>query len=367
MEPKNELKCDFCGLFSLNPVYTVPNSTLGMIIYQCLNCGLYQSISTKPKPEEKIVSTSSGPDWGNIRYGKEMRLDPSVNMIKSYIDIEDIHSVLDIGSSRGHFIRWANNYWSWDISAVEPDLNVVDYLDMDIDFHGCRFEDARFEEDQKFDLVYCCHTLEHAKSASAMVGKIYGLINNGRYIYVEVPDVTRIWDDDITEEFFIDKHNFHFTTETLERLFYHLGFVTVELESDGYNLQGIFQKVNIKTFSLFEYASTLGSNRKKMEKVAEKINDLLNRQRVAIWGAGRQFDALVKAGLEADKVGLLVDEYIGKYVDYIHSCRVYPATELKRYEPDVILVCARASEQEIADKARKYCNNVITLKEMMEV
>lgn len=368
MTSKNELRCDFCGLFSLNPVYTVPNSALGMIICKCLNCGLYQSVQTIPESKEKLIviqSTSSGPEWGNIRYGKEMRLKASVDMIREYTDFDDIYSVLDIGSSRGHFVEWVEDNTEWWIAAIEPDPYIVNYSHKKLDFYGCKFEDVDLKGKQ-FDLVYLCHTLEHVQSISVMLKKLWEVTKKGGYVYVDVPDVACIWKDDVIEEFFIDKHRFHFDAEILEKVFEHYGFFTSYLTSDGYNLYGIFRKRVLENSSLFDYATTLENNRKKLEAITKKVNELLKRQRVAIWGAGRQFDALVKAGLEVNEIGLLIDDYLWKYMEYVHNRRIHPARELKRYEPDVILVCARAAQDEIVKLARSYAKNVITLKEMME-
>jgi len=384
MEP-NLRTCDFCKSTNLRDAYPVPDSALGMVVQICMDCGLVQSHQTKPKPQVRLVSTSSGAGWGNIRHGKGLRLKSAVPLIKAAKGWDEVRSVLDVGSNRGDFIHWLlSEKPDAQITAVEPDLEVVaTYKNLpSVRLIGDRFENVNLPSGT-FDFVYLSHTLEHAASASAMLKKIYDLLQPNGVVFLEVPNLAVIDDEDVFEEFFIDKHTFHFSREILRDYLTLIGYEIFSgaLDTDRYNITFHLRKTVNQPLSGFSaqisgdlaiermmaYEKKLTNNREKLKKAAEKLVSLMDRQKVAFWGAGRQFDALVRfGGLDPSSVKFLVDEHLWKYLPQTHSIPVHRPEELKVFMPQVVVVMARGSADEITEKVRRYSiKNVIKLRDLL--
>lgn len=379
----NQEKCDFCESSDFLDSYSVPDSLLGMIVQVCSRCGLVQSLQTKPKPIERLVSTSSGATWGNIRHGKGLRLNAAIQILKRVKEWEHVNVILDVGSNRGDFIKWLlSEKKNASVMAVEPDIKIVDsYKDLEnVKFIGDRFENVNIQE-SVFDFVYLSHTLEHADSASQMLKKIYTLLKSGGLLFLEVPNLAVIEDDDIFEEFFIDKHRFHFSKDVLKWYLRRIGYTVVfESLGDRYNISLLLRKSDLQTDvnqitedpkvvseRLAVYRQRLLRNRLKLKSVSMKLAQLMSRQKVALWGAGRQFDALVRFGeLDTSLVKFLVDEHLWKYLPQIHGVPVHRPEELKRYDPQVVVIFARGSADEIAERVRRFSiKNVIKLRDLM--
>ncbi len=389
METSQTKTCDFCQSDQLLELYEVPDSAIGMIIAVCAGCNLVQSLQTKPNLSERLISTSSGATWGNIRHGKGLRLNFASQLLEKKINWNSMNKILDVGANRGDFIFWAMTVHPNSLfTAVEPDLSIVEsYKNLSrVNFYGDRFENVDLQNDY-FDLVYLSHTLEHADSASAMAKKIYKVLRTGGYLYLEVPNLAMIDSEDAFEEFFIDKHCFHFEREILCDYLADMGFEILYGESvvDPNNITLLLSKASqVRENTGFkrehkimnpeawkqkfeQYKLRLKKNREKLRQAADKISFLIGRQKVAFWGAGRQFDALVRFGnLDTSKINFLVDEYLWKYMNSVHGVVIQHPTELKKYQPEVLVVLARASSDEIVRNARQFgIKNVIKLRELM--
>lgn len=382
-------KCDFCANNNLETVYQVPESELNMQITVCDRCGLVQSILQREKTDnDRIVTTSSGANWGNIRHGKKLRFKAICPLLEKFIPWSQINRVLDVGSNRGSFVQWLAKTKSIpEVVGVEPDKHIVDeyralpnltlYLD--------RFEELNLPKNH-FDLVYCAHTLEHADSAAGMLRQIWRLLKEDGYLLLEVPNIEVLSTPDMLEEFFIDKHRFHFNRKLLTAFIQHLGF-TVEygMDSDDvFNITLLLRKQahlalpkflppNPKTPTankdlIQNYIVTLNTNREHLQNIVEtKIHPFMARQKVAFWGASKLFDALVRfGGLQTDQVYCLVDEYLWNILPMVHGVNVNRSEYLKIAQPQVVIVLARSSADEIVEKVRRFgVRNIIRITDLM--
>ena len=367
------MKCDFCRTADLSFIYDVPDSKIGAKIAVCNFCGLVQSIQAEQiEKAKRTVSISSGADWGNIRHGKGLRLDAAIEILNEQINWKNTDNILDIGSNRGDFILWLNgNYPGKNIVAVEPDRNIIDkYKSLpNVKLYISKLEKVHLQKGF-FDLAYSSHTLEHAASASAMMEQTLDCLAPDGRLFLEVPNIEAISLEDNIEEFFMDKHTFHFNRSLLIAFIKNLGFdlVFANDEKDLFNTTLLFRVARTSDAKPFKaqdpqlaekniqmikkYRETLDHNRIRLKQVTENIHQFIDRQKVAFWGGGRIFDALVRfGGLKSEEVKCLVDGYLYKYVPRSHDVEIRDPEYLKKYEPQVVIILARSSADKIAEKA----------------
>lgn len=385
MEKKlKETSCDFCrGRLLLS--YEVPDSAMGMHVMICSNCGLAQSIQTKPKPEQRTIKASSGADWGNIRHGKGLRFEKSLPLLERFVPWQEVGKVLDVGANRGHFVLWCKEYNPKAmIVAVEPDNHVVEkYANAErIQLINDRLENIKLPAEH-FDFVYCSHTLEHALSARQMVEDITKTLKHGGHLFLEVPNIEVIQDADVVEEFFIDKHTFHFNRSVLLDLLRAYGFEVVfgEEETDRSNITIIAKKTIDSSPAVWSaeylpkensnlinnYQTILTANRNKLKNVAKKLSALAERQALVCWGGGRIFDALVKFGdLETKNIKYVVDKYLAQYLDSVHGLSLKDPNYLRTDAPDIVVILAKSSADEIEQEIRRYgVRHVVKFRELL--
>ena len=85
------MECNFCSS-KLVPVYKVESSLIGATVCTCTSCGLLQSVyadkDKKNKHTDKRISSDAS--WGNIRHGKSIRLEPSLNVLDKILKNKSI-------------------------------------------------------------------------------------------------------------------------------------------------------------------------------------------------------------------------------------------------------------------------------------
>lgn len=381
--------CDACSGTLDPPIYRPLQSRRNVHIAVCRRCGLTQSISGSYLPDTR-QTVSADADWGNVRHGKGLRLELLTKLLQRDLDWSTIRRILDVGSNRGDFVRWvAKHHPGAAILAVEPDRTLVDYAELDnVVLDHAKLEDIVLQADE-FDLVYVCQTLEHATSAADMMRRCGKALRLGGHILIDVPNIEAIGLPDIVEEFFIDKHNYHFDPTGLTAFVESKGFEIVWCSSppDAYNITILARKIGDDLGAptgyttrlpaslaqsnrdlIGDYEHRLGHNRTLLRRlVDEKLRPLAARQKVAYWGAGRIFDALVKyGGLAAGDVHLLVDKHLSKLVAQTHDFPIHRPERLRIVEPHVVVVLARSGEDAIASRAHAMgTRNVLKFSELL--
>lgn len=360
------MKCDLCNNTNLTVEYVVKTSLIDSSILSCDRCGLIQSIYKYPENKHTYKSISCDADWGNIRHGKSIRLQNSIDIITKYINKETIKNILDIGSSRGHFINWTLSYYqTTNVHAIESDKNIVNDYDTNpnIKLSIGKIENQNLKN-KFYDLIYSSHTLEHVSSPSIFFEKVYNGLKNDGYLYIEVPSIEILKDKNNLEEFFIDKHTYHFSSDSLIQYLKKYNLSIIYLNDDGFNISILAKKsskINIK-----KYNTILKNNRKNLKQSIIKFNHKFKNKTLAFYGVGKTLDALIKYGdLKLNNVKFLVDDYICKYINEIHNKKVFDKEILKTKKVDCVILLTKSSSKKIEVFLKENNIEYIHFKEFM--
>lgn len=364
------MKCDFCDRENLRLLCSPINTKRLAKVYICKNCTLLQS-EFKKKNYKKIISPSCDADWGNIRHGKALNLLHGEKILKKIARKQsNIENVLDIGSSRGHFLKEVPRIFPnfKTVVGVEPDRSVIpekNLFEKNIKILPMRLEEAKLD-DEYFDFVFSSHSLEHSESATKMMEITYRLMRNNAILYLETPNLKNIEDKFIIEEFFIDKHTFHFSEKTLMNLCNKINFTKIKDFSDNYNLKFVLQKISnpkiivlgkrVKPtnynnyFQIYRkvksYRKRLIKNRRFLKYVSQKIIDESKKNKTLIFGSGRILDAMVKYGnLKLNKNLYLVDTFLSQYLKNFCRKKIYKIQQIKKIKPNSGFIFARSSSK----------------------
>lgn len=366
--------CDLCRSSALEPVYQPPDSGRGLTVYLCESCGLMQSLPRVDRAPRRSAAVSSGADWGNVRYGKGFRTEACLSILRTRTDFGRTLSVLDVGSNRGSFARAIlAEAPKARLTCVEPDERVAQSCANErVESICARIEDTSFP-DEAFDVIHSCHTIEHLKSPNEVLAEHWRTLKPGGLLIVDAPNVALLSSDDILEEWFIDKHLFHFSAGTLARLLSANGFEVVDGpdKSDRENLLFTARKRAVAARPLARdaheadralalintYVATRARNLAVLTKAAAEIASL-SHKRVALWGAGRLFDALVlHGGFDPKSLSLLIDTHLKLHMDERHGMKLSSPEELSAVNPGLIVVMSRAFAGEISKIARTHAPN----------
>ncbi len=365
--------CGLCASRQLEPAYQPERSRRGLRVHLCPSCGLVQSLPRKDRAPRQGAAVSSGADWGNVRYGKGFRTKALLDLVAAHCDLSQLGAVLDVGSNRGSFARaLADAAPKARITAVEPDERVAASC-RDVPrttLLQSRIEDLQLESDH-FELIFSCHTAEHLADPLAVLRDHYRCLRDGGILVLEVPNMAFLGREDVVEEWFIDKHLYHFSAMTLCRMVEQAGFTLIQKPdpADLDNLSLVARKDPQKTvpdvadlsdpreaakaFGLMEaYCLNRVANLELLKDMALKITDHTTR-RVAMWGAGRIFDSLVlHGGFDPGKLSLLIDTHLQALVPERHGCTVLGPEALSDESADLVIIMSRSFASEIAAEAR---------------
>lgn len=363
-------ECELCRRETLAPIYQTEHSPRGLKIYLCHNCGLAQSLPRIDRAPRKSAAVSGGADWGNVRYGKAFRTTAAMEALRRHADFNGEIALLDVGSNRGSFVKtFLEAAPNADILALEPDERVA-YSCAGLDrteLLVSRIEDAALES-ERFDIVHSCHTIEHLAHPQSVLADHWRVLKPGGLLVIDAPNIAHLDEDDIIEEWFIDKHLYHFSARTLIRMIRAAGFDIVEAPdpNDRANLLIVAAKADRAVRAcdddprevaeaerlIAAYGATRARNLSALTALAASIAQMAPRK-VAMWGAGRLFDTLVThGGFQPAMLSALIDKHLKQHVGIRHGRALEEPETLAQTEPGVVIVMSRGFAKEIADEAK---------------
>ena len=367
------LLCDLCGHDELAFAWLPDGSTRGLKVHVCRHCGLVQSTPRIARTEKRHgAAVSGGADWGNVRYGKGFRTAAAMAALARHADLSKPLAVLDVGSNRGSFAgAFLEAAPAAHLTAVEPDERFSDSCAglARTDLVCARTEDTAFP-DAAFDIVHSCHTIEHLGEPFAALKDHARVLKSGGLLVIDAPNIALIGGEDIVEEWFIDKHLFHFSARTLSRMIEAAGFEIIQQNdpADAINLLFVARKTGAATATatigadpaeaaaamalISRYQHTRARNLAALAAAARELNALAPR-RVALWGAGRLFDLLVReGGFDPKTLSLLIDTHLQKHMTQRHGVALVTPDALSDAAADVVVVMSRGFADEIAAQVR---------------
>jgi SAM-dependent methyltransferase len=383
--PMSEI-CELCRRAELLQIYEPQGSTHGLRVYLCDSCGLLQSLPRIERADQAPAAITSGTEWGNARTGKSFRTQAAIAALQRHADFNGDLSVLDVGSNRGSFVQaMLQAAPRAAITAIEPDGRIAESCAHAerTELVCARIEDAALET-ERFDIVHSCHTIAHLAEPARVLADHWRVLKPGGLLILDAPNIALIESADIAEEWFAEKHLYHFSARTLMRLVSAAGFVVVAAPdlADRENLLIVARKMNSGARPLVAdarevaeaarlistYQATRARNLAALTFVAAEIAAMAPK-RVAVWGAGRLFDNLVvHGGFVPAMLSHLIDKHLIEQVDSRFGRPLDAPESLARANPDVVIVLSRGFADEICAEARKLAPRaeIVTYAELLQ-
>jgi len=299
--------------------------------------------------------------------------------LRRWVAPNSVRAALDIGANRGHLVRGLQEWLSEGrehhrggtrIVAVEPDRRVVDWHcpSSRVRLLLERFEDVDLAG-ERFDLVTCFHTLEHVDRPRVFLEKIAGVLSAQGKLFLAVPDCASIRAGGMVEEFFIDKHLYHFSRATLDAYLEAAGFRPIVWGEAEDSSISVLAEPASRTMPAREVFSALSREAPAVRQMVAQYERQLARnleglldlgafiresggRRILLWGAGRIFHAFIDAcGPIGDRVVGLVDSFVA--VPEVAGVPVSRPDAAKTLAPDLIIVFSRDYFSEIEAEARR--------------
>jgi len=284
LNTRHKFYCDKCNDRLSGHGYQPVNTVRGVKVFICENCGLAQSFYTKRYTSRPPGNLSCDADRSSIRYTKSLVSADylaAIEFATKDFDQNSKISVLDIGSNRGAFFNLISKRCEkLEILCIEPDASVIDYEPAVGSVVVDRIENVILEK-EKFDLIYCVHTLEHVISAKSELQKMFGALSKRGKLILGVPKLELY--EDIIEEVFIDPHTYHFRHIDIVKYAQEIGFAIEYLSrEDHHDVIAVLSKkhsaalrdcsVSDEIFSIKLYEKLLLKNRDRLNQVAEGIS-----------------------------------------------------------------------------------------------
>tara|TARA_Y100000768_G_C23988651_1_gene690603 strand:- start:3509 stop:4672 length:1164 start_codon:yes stop_codon:yes gene_type:complete len=365
------LNCKIC-LGKIQHIHTPKKSKINLKIFICSNCGFVQSqkeqkqIKDKNKENKNTINfLSSDSDYSETRVGKQQMLPNTIKVLernKNYMVSNP--KILDMSSARGHFLEYISQYSNNDIVGFEQDNYMSESYRQTKKYKILNIDYRDYKEKETFDLIYSCHTLEHYSDPIMYLSFVSNHLNSDGLFLVDVPNLDKVNNGLVLDDFFYDKHRTYFEKRILRYLFSlfcldivdmfesNSSLIVLARKSKEKNSIGIPEEnYTINKSNIDKYLQTLSQNRNQSPHVIHKINKEIKKYSdspIIFYGAGRLLDGLIKYGdLKVQQIDYLVDNYLFTATKKVHGLDLYNEKVLKNIKNGLIFICAKSSSQEI--------------------
>tara|TARA_B100000963_G_scaffold149569_1_gene130349 strand:+ start:17049 stop:17942 length:894 start_codon:yes stop_codon:yes gene_type:complete len=205
-------------------------------IVSCETCGF---VLTSPRPDQKnigryynsknyISHTNNKKGLFNLLYQtiRKYTIERKVSMIKKFA----AKNLLDIGCGTGEFLNKAK-IKGINVEGIEPSEKARIQCKQNHNLNIKESADLGAYNDHKFDCITMWHVLEHMPQLNRLIESIYAKTSRNAKIIVGVPNHNS-WDAKYYKKHWaawdVPVHFWHFTKESIEKLFKKHGFVLLK-------------------------------------------------------------------------------------------------------------------------------------------
>lgn len=174
--------------------------------------------------------------------------------------------LLDIGCGTGEFLN-ACKADGWDVSGIEPGERARNYAIKQYSLKVGGETALNQLSQHSFDVISLWHVLEHVPDLNARIVEIKTLLKKNGSLIIAVPN-SASWDAEYYKQqwaaYDVPRHLYHFTPETIEKLFAKHGFQlsqTLPMKFDSFYVSLLSEKyVHGKTRYIPAFINGLRSN-----------------------------------------------------------------------------------------------------------
>lgn len=312
-------KCNICGeeikeeniYYSLLKDYVGLNIDYTQEICLCHNCGfIFVRNPLSQKQLDEQYKNFSKYEFENnsidIKETYKRRCYEQKSFIENSLRNDIFNNLLEIGAASGFNLSL---YSDIEVLGVEPsEWNCINAKKIyNVDMYPGTFEEYIQEfSDNKFDLIFLSHTLEHIINPKEFIKKCCEI--NNKYFFIEVPSFDYKFKD---EPFgmFTDEHVNMFTFESLQNLMNNEGYTLInaeipffigDLEPSGFPaIRTLWMKSSKISTNKPVYNTELLFNsyihwsKSELAKINEKIDLIPNDSNIALWRIGNTASRLL--------------------------------------------------------------------------
>ena len=288
--PDKKFKCLVCKNANYDILDLAVRET-GYKILQCKNCNLRQlfkeNLYNTKNYYENDTQDSLSFKYTNITKIEQInhRHCETKNRAKIIQNIisnkkDEIH-IIDVGGGYGNLLNEIKKL-NIKMDLLEPrKLKDIFYTKNNINLINSFFNEKFVENNKnKYDIVICCHTLEHLKNPVEFLKNIKQIMKKKSHLFLEVPnddlDLIKICKKYSKNVNYIEPHLSYFTPETLKYTLNKAGLLNTTIK--GFQIYGYQNykdikdngfkfKKNVKDIDLFK------NNYKKNSKEEKWYND----------------------------------------------------------------------------------------------
>lgn len=378
----NEIKkCSVCGK-KIDIIYKIPfYGLVGMQehyeedIGYCSNCGfLFNANPFSEEELEKRYKYLSKYEFGekNTNFIEAEDYIKRSNIQKHFIEENcdgSIHSIFEVGATTGYnlslYKKDGKKVFGIEPSAHNKELAKKKY---DIEMYADTFQNYLKEKKEydKYDLVFLSHILEHIINPMGFIEEVKKFSN--KYIFIDVPTFDYKFSD---ENFgmFSDEHVNYFTFESLQNLMYRAGFHLVNARIEFYlncyvaagtpaimtlwekNDENVeYEKRKIINNTLENVEKYIKDSEHTLNVIKEKIDNIGENEKVAIWGAGNHTSRLLAmTNLKNKNIVRIYDSDLKKQGKEMLNIKIssFRTEDIQEGIVDKIIISSYSSEKAI--------------------
>ena len=273
--------------------------------------------------------------------------------------------LLDIGAFDGSFLALAKQK-GFEIHGIEPtEEGVLEARKKGLDVvQGFFNKEYAGKIDKSYDVVTMLHTLEHVEDPLEFVRLALRVTAPGGYLYIEVPDVTRAFAENMSD-FFSVQHLNHFTSNTIRNLASRVGatIIAVEQEKELWILRTLLKNTPDTIPLINEYGSNMRimqAYKKRKQAFLDTLRKKISAKEVSLYGAGEHSSQLLSSPLLKEvRVVAVTDSNPKKWGMQFHGFTVIPPAKLPAVP---VLISSYDSQEDISNYLTKHFPSLAQVK-----